>query len=59
MDVVKTRLQVKPTEGQYVYKGWWDCAGRIRAEEGPRAFFKGSIQRCLIVAPLFGITLLS
>ena len=53
MDVVKTRLQTAndPTLSMLqVYKD-------ILRKEGVRAFFKGSIQRCIVVAPLFGISL--
>jgi hypothetical protein len=55
MDVVKTRLQnLKP--GARQYKNLIDCYRTIYKEEGMRAFFRGSLQRCMIVAPLFGIT---
>eukprot|EP01100_Stratorugosa_tubuloviscum_P000785 TRINITY_DN1179_c0_g2_i1.p1 TRINITY_DN1179_c0_g2~~TRINITY_DN1179_c0_g2_i1.p1 ORF type:complete len:288 (-),score=121.96 TRINITY_DN1179_c0_g2_i1:181-1044(-) len=55
-DVIKTRIQAKG-EGAAKYNGIRDCATRILKEEGVTAFFKGSIPRVLIVAPLFGITL--
>ncbi|KAJ2005453.1 mitochondrial aspartate-glutamate transporter agc1 [Coemansia thaxteri] len=56
-DVVKTRLQssAQPTPA---YRGVADCAGRILATEGVRAFFKGTVPRCLTMAPLFGIALM-
>jgi len=56
-DVIKTRLQVKGQEGVVKYKGIVDCFQRIVKEEGPRALFKGTIPRILIISPLFGITL--
>ncbi|KAJ2739569.1 mitochondrial aspartate-glutamate transporter agc1 [Coemansia sp. BCRC 34301] len=56
-DVVKTRLQssVQPSPP---YAGVVDCASRIWGNEGPRAFFKGTVPRCLTMAPLFGIALM-
>lgn len=53
MDVVKTRLQTAndpKLKILHVYRN-------ILKKEGPMAFFKGSLQRCMIVAPLFGISL--
>lgn len=41
-DVIKTRLQVVARTGQTSYKGVWDAAKKIMAEEGPRAFWKGT-----------------
>lgn len=41
-DVIKTRLQVVARKGQTSYKGLIDCASKIYAEEGPRAFWKGT-----------------
>jgi len=55
-DVIKTRLQVKH-EGGPKYTGIVDCFSRILKEEGPKALFKGTIPRILIISPLFGITL--
>jgi hypothetical protein len=55
MDVVKTRLQTKGNGENY--RGIFHCAQSILQREGASAFFKGSMQRCMIVAPLFGITL--
>ncbi|KAJ2688193.1 mitochondrial aspartate-glutamate transporter agc1 [Coemansia spiralis] len=56
-DVIKTRLQssAQPTPA---YSGVVDCAKRIMSTEGPRAFFKGTVPRCLTMAPLFGIALM-
>lgn len=42
-DVIKTRLQVVARQGQTTYNGVFDCARKIYAEEGPRAFWKGTI----------------
>ena len=57
MDVIKTRLQVKPREGDPVYKGVPDAFKKILRDEGPSAFFKGVVPRICIIAPLFGIAL--
>lgn len=42
LDVIKTRLmtQTKASAGER-YKGWWDAASRIHAEEGWQALFSG------------------
>jgi hypothetical protein len=53
MDVVKTRLQTlndPQIKMSTIYR-------EIYREEGLKAFFKGSLQRCFIVASLFGISL--
>lgn len=57
MDVIKTRLQVKPKPGDPVYTGIRDCYQQILKNEGRSAFFKGVVPRCLIISPLFGIAL--
>ncbi|OMH82376.1 Calcium-binding mitochondrial carrier protein Aralar2 [Zancudomyces culisetae] len=57
-DVIKTRLQVKPTDGQLAYNGMVNAARRIYAEEGFKAFFKGGVQRIIRSSPQFGVTLL-
>ena len=36
-----------------------NCFRTIMKEEGPTALFKGSVPRMCVVAPLFGIALLS
>lgn len=41
-DVIKTRLQVAARTGQTTYTGVWDATKKIMAEEGPRAFWKGT-----------------
>jgi len=56
-DVIKTRLQVKSLDGEIKYKGIIDCFQRIVKEEGPRALFKGTLPRIMIISPLFAITL--
>ncbi|SNX83708.1 related to calcium-binding mitochondrial carrier protein [Melanopsichium pennsylvanicum] len=58
-DVIKTRLQVEARKGQATYNGIVDCATRIMAEEGPKAFFKGSMARVLRSSPQFGATLVA
>lgn len=41
-DVIKTRLQVAARAGQTTYNGVIDCFGKIIAEEGFRALWKGA-----------------
>lgn len=53
LDVVKTRLQT--LENKNRYSGILDCATKIMNEEGASAFFKGSLLRVMVIAPLFGI----
>jgi len=57
MDVIKTRLQAQTGSAVKQYSGIMDCASQILQKEGPTAFFKGTVPRILIIAPLFGITL--
>lgn len=42
-DVIKTRLQVVARSGQTTYNGVLDATRKIMAEEGPRAFWKGTV----------------
>lgn len=42
-DVIKTRLQVVARSGQTTYTGVFDAARKIMIEEGPKAFWKGTI----------------
>lgn len=51
MDVIKTRYQSTPNASiaLIVREAW--------TKEGPRAFFKGTLPRCMTVSPLFGISL--
>lgn len=42
-DVIKTRLQVVARSGQTTYSGITDAVRKIYKEEGPRAFWKGTV----------------
>jgi hypothetical protein len=42
-DVIKTRLQVVARSGQTTYNGVFDAAKKIMREEGPKAFWKGTV----------------
>lgn len=42
-DVIKTRLQVVARSGQTTYTGVFDAVRKIMIEEGPRAFWKGTV----------------
>ena len=67
LDVIKTRVHgsVRPeriglgsllrTEGALVA----DTFRTIRAAEGLGSFFRGVVPRCIIIAPLFGITMMT
>ncbi|ORX67317.1 mitochondrial carrier [Linderina pennispora] len=56
-DVIKTRLQ-SSSQPSPPYRGLVDTAVRIMQTEGPKAFFKGTVPRCMTMAPLFGIALM-
>lgn len=56
-DVVKTRLQLKG--GRAKYGGMVQCTRIIWRDEGFMAFYKGVVPRMSVVAPLFGIALVS
>ncbi|KAH8281060.1 hypothetical protein KR054_009236, partial [Drosophila jambulina] len=58
-DVIKTRLQVVARSGQTTYNGVWDATKKIMAEEGPRAFWKGTAARVFRSSPQFGVTLVT
>ncbi|XP_073817169.1 calcium-binding mitochondrial carrier protein aralar1 isoform X8 [Musca autumnalis] len=58
-DVIKTRLQVVARTGQTTYNGVWDATKKIMAEEGPRAFWKGTAARVFRSSPQFGVTLVT
>uniref|UniRef100_A0A1Q3FF15 Putative calcium-binding mitochondrial carrier protein aralar1 n=1 Tax=Culex tarsalis TaxID=7177 RepID=A0A1Q3FF15_CULTA len=58
-DVIKTRLQVVARTGQTTYNGVMDAARKIMAEEGPRAFWKGTVARVFRSSPQFGVTLVT
>ncbi|CAF0884737.1 unnamed protein product [Didymodactylos carnosus] len=53
LDVIKTRLQTLEYKNRY--SGILDCAGKMFRQEGASAFFKGSLLRVMVIAPLFGI----
>lgn len=48
-DVIKTRLQVVAREGQTTYSGVLDATRKIMAEEGPRAFWKGTVGKLIVL----------
>merc|ERR1719435_516993 len=58
-DVIKTRLQVVARAGQTTYSGTLDATRKIYAEEGFKAFWKGSIARMCRSSPQFGVTLVT
>lgn len=58
-DMIKTRLQVEVKPGEVPYKGYLDCLQRSIRQEGLQALTKGMGPRCLIVSPMFGVTILS
>ncbi|KAJ9061653.1 mitochondrial aspartate-glutamate transporter agc1 [Entomophthora muscae] len=58
-DVVKTRLQVASKQGDKAVTGVLPCFRQIIDQEGPGALFRGAGQRAMIVAPLFGLALLT
>lgn len=58
-DVIKTRLQVAARSGQTTYTGVMDCARKIMAEEGMKAFWKGGPARVFRSSPQFGVTLVT
>ena len=58
-DVIKTRLQVKESEGKTAYKGVIDCTIKLMREEGFQAFWKGAVLRAFRSGPQFGVTLLT
>merc|ERR1712146_301951 len=56
-DVVKTRLQLAGGKERYGNMG--NCFKTVLREEGVGALFAGCVPRMCVVAPLFGIALLS
>lgn len=46
-------------QGQTTYTGVIDAAGKIMREEGPRAFWKGTMARVFRSSPQFGVTLVT
>ncbi|BFZ11685.1 hypothetical protein BsWGS_14724 [Bradybaena similaris] len=55
-DVVKSKLQAD-AEGR-MYKGFWDCARRVYAAEGVRAFFLGMGPMAMRAFPVNAVTLM-
>ena len=56
LDVVKTRLQViRSGQSEATYTGFVDCVRKTYTNEGIRAFYKGTVPRMIVIAPLFGI----
>jgi len=56
LDVIKTRIQtINKASGEVAYNGMVDCAIKIFKNESKATFFKGSIARVCVIAPLFGI----
>lgn len=55
-DVVKSKLQAD-AEGR-MYKGFWDCARRVYAAEGVRAFFLGMGPMAIRAFPVNAVTLM-
>ena len=53
LDVVKTRMQGLEAAK---YKNTWDCIKKIYTQEGPKAFYKGTIPRMSRVCLDVGIT---
>lgn len=47
----------RPDDGRY--SGFLDCGRKIVKEEGVTALYKGSLNRMMVQAPLFGIALLA
>lgn len=58
-DVIKTRLQIESKGGEVKYRGIAHAFRVILKEEGPSAFFKGSLARVFRSSPQFGFTLAS
>jgi len=58
-DVVKTRLQAQTATPVKQYTGIVNCFSTIVQKEGMPALFKGTVPRVMIIAPLFGITLMT
>lgn len=57
IDVIKTRLQVRPVEGQSSYSGILDAAANIWRTEGARTFWKGIAARMMRMSLQFGCTM--
>jgi hypothetical protein len=67
LDVIKTRVHAAASPTAHVHSiGYFvsretssivNTTRKILVEEGAGAFFKGIIPRCLIISPLFAITM--
>jgi hypothetical protein len=65
VDVIKTRVQAAVTPKPMALADFAKqevsllvgTAKKVYKNEGPKAFFKGIVPRCLIISPLFGITM--
>lgn len=57
MDVIKTRLQVKPVAGQVTYSGIIDAATQIWQQEGAITFWKGTLARVTRSSMAFACTI--
>eukprot|EP00747_Dinoflagellata_sp_TGD_P093954 gnl/TRDRNA2_/TRDRNA2_165934_c0_seq3.p2 gnl/TRDRNA2_/TRDRNA2_165934_c0~~gnl/TRDRNA2_/TRDRNA2_165934_c0_seq3.p2 ORF type:complete len:140 (+),score=21.26 gnl/TRDRNA2_/TRDRNA2_165934_c0_seq3:58-477(+) len=52
LDVVKTRVQVSAANPElFAFRGSFDCARQLFANEGLRGFFAGSVGRVMGLAP--------
>ena len=47
LDTIRRRLMMQSGRSDILYKGTFDCFSKILAEEGPRAFFKGSLSNVI------------
>lgn len=47
LDTVRRRLMMDSGRAEKMYQGTMDCFKRIHADEGPKAFFKGSLSNVL------------
>lgn len=57
IDVIKTRLQVRPVDGQTKYRGILDAAEKIWRNEGAATFWKGITARMMRMSMQFGCTI--
>ena len=66
LDVIKTRVQAaaKPAPGQSVgqflgreVQVWRTTLSELLQKEGSSALFRGMLPRCVVISPLFGITM--
>lgn len=47
LDTVRRRLMMDSGRAEKMYNGTMDCFRKIAADEGPRAFFKGSLSNVI------------